>query len=192
MHLEDQVSLGSGSLLGLPVRILSSSLANVMVLRKPQNCWGRRLLCCQLLRTACFLLRNIHETFTWAGFPEIKMFGLLELGCLFFFPWKPNKWSFLCVLANRFQKASLYCPVGNKVCLSHGKSSVLMPTPDKWGMSANTPSLLTYKETRFDCSTITPSALLNAFMLWETCTLMLEWNVAFYVSDKGGLILCAR
>lgn len=127
---------------------------------------------------------------SWISWNKDVWFVGVVVGWLFFFfTWKPNKWTFLCVLANCFQKASLYWPVGNKVCLSHDESSISMPTPDKWGMSANIPPLWKYKKPWFDCHTITPLALLNAFMLWEMCTLMLDWNVPFYVSDKGVLIV---
>lgn len=106
------------------------------------------------------------------------------------FAWKPFiKWTFICVLANCCQKASLYCPVSSKICLSHNKSSISMPVPDKWGMSANTPPLSKYKMALYDCPSITPLALLNAFIPREVHTLMLEWNVPFYVSDKGVLIV---
>lgn len=114
--------------------------------------------------------------------------GLLFVLCFFFFAWKPNKWTFLCVLANCFQKASLYCPVGN-VCLSDDKSSVSMPAPEKWGV-VQILLVSRSRKTRFDSPTVTPVALLNALMLGETCTLMLEWNVPFYLSDKGFWFCC--
>lgn len=116
--------------------------------------------------------------------------GVWFVGWVSSFAWKPYiKWTFICVLANCFQKASPSCPVSSKIYLSHDKSSISMPMPDKWGMSANTPSLSKYKMTLFDCPSITPLTLLKAFMLWEMCTSVLEWNVPFYVSDKGVLIV---
>jgi len=70
-------------------------------------------------------------------------------GLLFSFAWKPNKWAFLCVQANCFQKAPLYCPVGSDVCLSHDESSVSVPNPDKWGVAQTFP-LSKYEQTWFD------------------------------------------
>lgn len=120
------------------------------------------------------------------------------LGGGFFFAWKPNKWTFLCVLANCFQKASLYCAVGNKVCLSHDKSSISMPAPDKWGMSANTPSLSKYKKTVWcpyhntfsiiECFYAVRNVYFNA---WVKYSFLCVWQGGFDCPDSFHLLIGA-
>lgn len=131
--------------------------------------------------------RNINEIFPWAGFPEINVFGLLVGFHLLLGNLSLNGPSSVCWLIGARKLPFIVLSAAKSVYpMINLLSQCLCLTNEAWVQIL---PLSKYKMALFDCPSITPLALLSAFILWEMHTLCLSEMFLFMCLTKVVLIV---